>query len=223
MLNFCWTKMATISFSLLLLLVLHVADTAAQQVLSIHGSGTTLASKCYWHVMDKMETRAKQPLHMTYRAIGSSSGQAEFSQNEDGPIVDFASGDIPLTRDRYDALQEHTTVLQLPLFLGAVSFYYSQPSTAAGTSVPLNMTACTLAKVFTGSISSWDHEEIVQQNPELSFDSMNGNDLKIRVARRVDGSSSTSVMTQVFIIDKHLFVFLFCLHFSLIYLFVVLP
>jgi ABC-type phosphate transport system substrate-binding protein len=71
-------------------------------VLSIHGSGTTNPSKCYWHVMDKMEARAKLPMHMTYRGVGSSGGQTEF--NTTPPVTYFGSGDIPIKEELYDYL-----------------------------------------------------------------------------------------------------------------------
>lgn len=160
---------------------------AEASTLSIHGSGTTNPSKCYWHIMDKMEARAKLPLHMTYRAIGSSAGQAEFSQNP--AITAFGSGDIPLKKEFWDAFAaDGTTVLQLPVFVGAVSFFHSVPNTPT-----LNLTACTLAKIMKREITSWDNEEITDFNPDLTIPS---GGLPIRVARRIDGSSSTSGITN---------------------------
>ena len=49
-----------------------------ESMISVHGSGSINPSKCYWHVMDKLEASAKTPLRLTYRAIGSSGGQADF-------------------------------------------------------------------------------------------------------------------------------------------------
>ena len=176
--------------------------------LTLHGSGTTNPSKCYWHIMDKMEARSKMPMHMTYRAIGSSSGQAEFSQNP--PITAFGSGDIPLKKDFWDAFQaEGTTVLQLPVFVGAVSFFHNVPNTPT-----LNLTGCTLAKIMKREITDWSHEEVKDLNPDLTIPS---GGLPITVARRVDGSSSTSGITNV-----RLFVFCFCIviiHLFLLYMF----
>ena len=67
----------------------------------LHGSGTTNPSKYFWKVMDMMEEQAKLPLFMTYRAVGSSTGQKEFTgQEENGfqPYNHFGAGDIPLTQ-----------------------------------------------------------------------------------------------------------------------------
>jgi ABC-type phosphate transport system substrate-binding protein len=156
-------------------------------VLSIHGSGTTNPSKCFWHVMDKMEARAKLPMHMTYRGIGSSDGQAEFNTNP--PVTYFGSGDIPLKQELYDYLSATEVIFQLPVFVGAVSIFHSVPSTPT-----LNMTACTLAKIMKRDITEWDHPEIKSSNPELSVPS---GGLAIRVARRTDGASSTSGISAV--------------------------
>ncbi|CAB9498435.1 binding protein PstS 3 [Seminavis robusta] len=173
--------------SLAFMALLGMSVNGEQPVLTIHGSGTTNPSKCYWHIMDKMEARAKAPLHMTYRAIGSSSGQAEFTPSDPKPLTYFGSGDIPLKSDIYDGLSATETVLQLPVFVGAVSFFHSVPNTPT-----LNLTACTLAKIMNREITNWDHEEIKSINPELKVPS---GGLDIRVARRIDGSSSTSGIT----------------------------
>lgn len=170
------------------LLALALASQAQAQgsVLSIHGSGTTNPSKCYWHIMDKMEARSKLPMHMTYRGIGSSSGQAEFANDQ--KITYFGSGDIPLKEELYSQLSSTETVLQLPVFVGAVSFFHNVPNAPT-----LNMTACTLAKVMMRDITNWNDDEITKDNPELTLPS---GGLAIRVARRVDGSSSTSGITN---------------------------
>jgi len=164
--------------------------TAYGPVLSVHGSGTTNPSKCYWNVMDMMQARAKLPLHMTYRAIGSGGGQTEFT-NPGVPVTAFGSGDIPLKKEYYDQFQaEGVTVLQLPVFVSAVTFFHNVPDTPT-----LNLTACTLASIFKREITSWDDEQIKKLNPDLKLPG--GGGLPIRVARRVDGSSSTSGSTAV--------------------------
>ena len=171
----------------LVALMAAVMVTGEQPVLSIHGSGTTNPSKCYWHVMDKIEARAKLPMHMTYRGIGSSAGQAEF--NTTPPVTMFGSGDVPIKKELYDYLSATEVVLQLPVFVGAVSFFHSVPDTPT-----LNLTACTLARIFQRDITEWDHPDIKSINPELSIPS---GGLPIRVARRIDGSSSTSGISGV--------------------------
>lgn len=44
---------------------------------NMHGSGATIAMRLFLQAMDIIAERSKIPLHMTYRAIGSSNGQRE--------------------------------------------------------------------------------------------------------------------------------------------------
>lgn len=73
-----------------------------------------------------MSTR-QLPLHMSYRAVGSSSGMAEFvGQPSNGyePYTHFGAGDIPITGELYNALQASAsptkTLLHIPIALGCV-------------------------------------------------------------------------------------------------------
>ena len=162
-----------------------------EAVLNFHGSGTTNPSKCYWYILDKFEDRSKHPIRGTYRAVGSTTGIAELINGYDPekPASDFGSGDLPLNKTVYDRfVAENIEVLHLPVFLGAVSFFHSVPVTR------LNLTGCLLARIFKRDITEWNHEEIVELNPELDeLESLPS----ITVARRVRGSSSTAAMTNV--------------------------
>jgi len=50
-----------------------VAALQAQMFVRLDGSGTTNPSKYYWEIMSLFEARAKPPVKMTYRAVGSSA------------------------------------------------------------------------------------------------------------------------------------------------------
>lgn len=89
----------------------------------------------------------------------------------------------------------------MPVFVGAVSFFHSVPNTPT-----LNLTGCTLAKIMNRQITSWDDDEITDLNPDLTIPS---GGLNIRVARRVDGSSSTSGITNVSLIISYFVILLF--------------
>lgn len=161
-----------------------LAITAAAQAAEtvIHGSGTTNPSKCYWQIMDKFTTQSKIPVRMTYRAVGSSTGQDEFVAG----VTDFASGDLPMTAVRYGSLT--TEMMHLPIFIGTVSFFHSIPATEN-----LNLTGELLAKIYMFEIETWDHDEIKAINPHMKL----GSNTTIRVARRAEGSSSTNTATEV--------------------------
>ena len=47
----------------------------AKEVQVLHGAGTTNPSKLFWELLGLMTARARFPVHATYRAVGSSTGQ----------------------------------------------------------------------------------------------------------------------------------------------------
>ena len=99
-----------------------VTSSAAATTIEMHGSGTTNPSKFFWKVMDVLEERARTPVRMTYRAVGSGTGQTEFKED----VSDFGSGDIPL--NQADHASFGGNVVQVPFQLGAVSFFHNVPA-----------------------------------------------------------------------------------------------
>lgn len=171
--------------------------------LIIAGSGTTNPSKCFWHIMAKLSAQIKIPTRMTYRAVGSGTGQKEFLGKgikfPDGTVQDtmtpynhFGSGDIPISADDKEKWNdEGVEFAQLPFVLSAVSFFHSIPGVPSG-EMGLNMTACLLSRVFSADITTWDHEDIKAINPGLNV----APGFPIYVARRELGSSSTYSITH---------------------------
>ena len=167
-------------------------------IYELHGSGTTNPSKCFWLIMQQFMDRAKLPLHLTYRAVGSSTGQAEFigSGDKTVPANDFGSGDIPISTANYDALsQAGVEIVHLPFVLGAISVFHSIPNVPDGVG-GLNLTSCLLARIFSRDIVVWDHPDILAQNPNLERRLPTAN-YPITVAHRLFGSSSTASLTAV--------------------------
>ena len=173
--------------SITLAMMAAAPSVTAQPVISLHGSGTTNPSKCYWTIMDQLQIQSKVPTRMTYRAVGSSTGQAEFIG--DGILSDnmFGSGDIPFSQEKYDAFPADT-ILHLPVVLGAISFFHSVPTGGN----KLNLSPCILAKILKRDITDWGDDEIKKANPNLSLP----NPSPITVAHRVKGSSSTASITK---------------------------
>jgi ABC-type phosphate transport system substrate-binding protein len=168
---------------------------ARDAVLSLHGSGTTNPSFCYWNVMGELMTRSKVPLRLTYRAVGSTTGQEEFinSDNIKTPAADFGSGDIPLSTTQFQALAAASIdILHFPVLVGAVAIFHSVPTLD---SAPLNMTGCLLARIYTNDVLDWSDPDIVALNPNMELPK--GGSLPIAVARRIKGSSSTAAVTEV--------------------------
>ena len=123
----------------------------ADYVYSVHGSGTNNPANCFWRIMDRLQFQAALPVRFSYRGIGSGSGIREFvatGTGGNGRVIDFASADIPLPRGAYDEITATEDVIQLPVVLGAVSFFHNVPNTPN-----LNLTACLIAKIYKGEIS----------------------------------------------------------------------
>eukprot|EP00588_Corethron_pennatum_P009329 CAMPEP_0194275290 /NCGR_PEP_ID=MMETSP0169-20130528/8162_1 /TAXON_ID=218684 /ORGANISM="Corethron pennatum, Strain L29A3" /LENGTH=489 /DNA_ID=CAMNT_0039018715 /DNA_START=21 /DNA_END=1490 /DNA_ORIENTATION=- len=172
-----------------------LSQHAAAQIPQIHGSGTTNPSKCLWKIMRLFEERSRQPLRLTYRAIGSGNGQKEFLGADNGyaPHNDFGAGDIAMKKGDYDALTvtQGRGMLHVPFVIGAVNFFHSVSGFAVEDEVGLKLDSCTLAKIFKGEITNWNHADIVAQNPASSLP-----DESISVVRRLNGSSSTASITK---------------------------
>ena len=139
--------------------------------------------------MDKLEAQSKLPLRMTYRAVGSSAGQREFT-NEPSP-VHFASGDLPVVASRYAALQAAgIEMVHLPVFLELTSIFHNIPGV-----LHLNLTADILADIYSFVITDWNDDRIKEHNPNMNIPS--SDDTTIVPVRRARGSSSTAAVTEV--------------------------
>jgi len=175
------------------LLALFIASASAQDIISIHGSGTTNPSRCYWAIMREFTVRSKLPIRMTYRAIGSSNGQREFV-NDVIPANHFGSGDIPMTGERFQALADLNAggMMHLPVFTGAVSFFHNVPGAHR-----LNLTGELLARIYSFDIENWKDELIMNINPNLDLGDYDDDETVIYMGRRISGSSSTSAAVGV--------------------------
>ncbi|CAK9104350.1 Phosphate-binding protein PstS (PBP) [Durusdinium trenchii] len=167
------------------------------QLVQIDGSGTTNPSKFFWKIMETMEARTRKDVRLTYRAVGSSTGQREFTQPSSGTdyssgLTDFGSGDIPMTLDRYNGLTgAGREMVHLPFCMGAIGVFHSVPAAEVGDSAGLKLPPCVLAKIFDGAITTWDHQEIKDHNPNLNVPA----GTLIKVGHRTLGSSSTGGTT----------------------------
>ena len=137
------------------------------------GSGTTNPSKLIWLAMDKLEEMAGSTLGMTYRSVGSGTGASDWASANAG---DFASTDYGLAAD------SSAPFMQLPFQIGAVSLFHNVPGVGTGV---MKLSACTVAKIFTGAITNWNHADIAADSG-LTLPSQT-----IKVIARSNGSSST--------------------------------
>ena len=157
-------------------------ETTQNQVSSFHirGSGTTNPSKLFWWAMDKLEERAGSPVRLTYRSVGSGTGKADWADHTAGGGTggdpDFASTDFGLEPDTTKPF------LQIPFQIGAVSVFVNLPGVKTG---DIKLSACTVAKIFNGDITSWD-DAAIKADSGLTLPAQT-----IKVVYRTNGSSST--------------------------------
>ena len=129
--------------------------------------------------------RSRRPL-----VSGSGTGQSDFigDGTAGGNYNHFGSGDIPFDSDGFaDAVTVHSQFIQVPFVIGGIAFFHSVPASYG----EIDLDACLLAKIFKRDITRWNDPEIVALNPALA-----SLDQPITVARRVEGSSSTSLITK---------------------------
>jgi len=135
---------------------------------------------------------------MTYRAVGSSTGQKEFlgdSGSNNTALNHFGAGDIPMSSSRFATLTSNgRTMVHVPFAMGAIGVFHSVPADKLG-GEPIHLTGCLLARIFSREITTWDHADIKAVNPKMTATG------DIKVYHRVHGSSSTSGVTQ-YISDK---------------------
>lgn len=139
----CGTAVVRAQNSSLFSTTTSTTSSSTAQHLGIDGSGTTNPSKCFWHIMSKLNEQIKLPTTFSYRGVGSGTGIKEFlgkSIEIDGvktdtyiPYNDFGSGDIPIsTEDRDDAMAQGIEFVQLPFVLSAVTFFHNIPGVPNG-------------------------------------------------------------------------------------------
>jgi len=162
----------------------------------LSGAGTSNPSKFIWQTAEMFNARAKIPLMISYRAVGSSTGQKEIVGNEANNFTamnDFGAGDLPMTAERFGQLDAAgRKVIQIPFAIGAISVFINIPEIAQ---LKLDLDGCVLAKIFSRQITMWNHQDI----KDLQKDSAVAAALpaaNIEVVHRKLGSSSTAGLTE---------------------------
>lgn len=120
------------------------------------------------------------PNRINYQSIGSGGGIAQIK----AATVDFGASDAPLSADDLKA----AGLGQFPSVIGGIVPVVNIEGVEPG---KLKLDGETLAKIFKGTITSWDDKEIVALNPGLKLPSE-----KITVVHRSDGSGTSFNFTN---------------------------
>jgi phosphate transport system substrate-binding protein len=158
-------------------LLLAAAPLTAQ---GLTGAGATFPYPLYSKWFDAYSKKAG--VEINYQSIGSGGGIRQFTQG----TVDFGATDSPMSDEQMAAVKGN--VVHLPTVLGAVVLTYNLPGLGASR---LKLDAGTLADIFLGKITSWDHPRLVALNPGMKLPKTD-----LIVVHRSDGSGTTFVFVD---------------------------
>lgn len=119
---------------------------------------------------------------INYGGGGSGQGVTQFTAG----TVDFAGSDFPLSAEQKPEADKRcgtgNQAIDIPMVPGPIAVGYNVPGVNN-----LQLSASTLAKIFSGKITSWNDPAIKQDNPSVS----NLPSTKIQTFHRSDGSGTS--------------------------------
>jgi phosphate transport system substrate-binding protein len=144
---------------------------------TISGAGSTFAAPVY-----EQWASAQSGLTVNYQAVGSGAGITSLGAR----TVDFGASDPPLKPVEFAALEKTGPVVQIPMFLGAITVSYNLPGVKTG----LKLDGPTIAEIYLGTIKAWNDPKIKALNPGVTLPSS-----AITVIHRSDSSGTTAGFT----------------------------
>jgi phosphate transport system substrate-binding protein len=162
----------------LCLLLAAIGLSSAAQATDVTGAGSSFV----YPVLSKwsQEYAKSSANRINYQSIGSGGGIAQIK----AATVDFGASDAPLSAEDLQA----GGLGQFPSVIGGIVPVVNIEGIEPG---QLKLDGVTLAKIFTGTINSWDDSAIVALNPGLKLPST-----PITVVHRSDGSGTTFNFTH---------------------------
>lgn len=144
----------------------------------ITGAGATFPAPIYskWAESYIKETGNK----INYTPVGSSGGINQINKK----TIDFGATDDPVSKEQ---LQQNNQY-QFPTVIGGIVAIFNLPNI---TSEQIVLDGKTLADIYEGKITRWNHEDLVKLNPTIKMP-----DIAITVVVRADGSGTTAVFTD---------------------------
>lgn len=146
---------------------------------TINGAGSTFAQPIY----DQWGSNLKgQGVTLNYQPVGSGAGIAQFTAG----TVDFGATDPPMKDPEVQAASAKGTPVHIPTVLGAITAAYNLQGVQTG----LKLDGPTLAKLFLGTIKTWNDPAIAKLNPGVKLPST-----AITIIHRSDSSGTTKGFT----------------------------
>ena len=159
----------------------------------ISGSGSSWAAGA----ISSMAVNVKQfGITVDYNPTGSSAGRSDFLKG----VVDFAASDIPFQFKPEDGSAPERpaagSYVYIPVTAGGTSFMYNLKINGQRVT-NLRLSGENVAKIFTGSITTWNDPALKVDNPGLTLPAR-----KIVPVVRSDGSGSSAQFTK-WMISQH--------------------
>lgn len=146
---------------------------------TLKASGSTAQNNAMTRFVKAFETACPGQT-LNYTANGSGAGISEFKGNQ----TDFGGSDSPLSKEEAAAAQERcggAPAWNLPVVFGPIAVTYNINGVSS-----LNLDGATLAKIFNGSIKTWNDPAIAAINSGTNLP-----DTPIHVVFRSDESGTT--------------------------------
>ena len=144
---------------------------------TVSGAGSTFAAPVYEQWASELHN-----LTVNYQPVGSGAGITSLESK----TVDFGASDPPLKPEDFASLEKVGPVVQIPMFLGAITVSYNLPGVKTG----LKLDGTTIADIFLGKIKTWNDPAIAKLNPGVTLPST-----PITVIHRSDSSGTTAGFT----------------------------
>jgi phosphate transport system substrate-binding protein len=156
------------------------ASGCATGTISGQGSTFQLAMEQQWSSDFANKCSGAQ---ITYTGVGSGAGIQQFGLGK----ADFAGSDVTMLPAEQSAADKAcgSTAISVPITAGGIAIIYNLKGTDN-----VQLSAPTLAKIFTGKVKTWNDPVIKQDNPGTTLPST-----AIKVYHREDDSGTTGVFT----------------------------
>jgi phosphate transport system substrate-binding protein len=158
------------------------ATTASAKLASatLLGSGSTFQQAFDQDLIMQFD-QANSGVNITYSGGGSGKGQTDLASK----LVDFAGTDSPIAVTDLPKYGGASAILYFPIAAAPITMSYNVPGVSK-----LTLSAATIAKIFMGSITTWNDPAIAADNSGASLPST-----KITPVHRSDSSGTTSNFT----------------------------
>jgi phosphate transport system substrate-binding protein len=157
-----------------------LSSAPASAQVSLTGAGATFPNPIYTKWFDAYNK--KTGVRINYQSIGSGGGIRQFTEG----TIDFGASDGPMNDEQMQAVGGK--VLHVPTVLGAVVLTYNLPTLGK---TRLKFDGTTIANIFLGKVTKWNHPAIVALNPGVKLP-----DTDIIVVHRSDGSGTSYIFTD---------------------------